>query len=661
MARYAARQARESVAGTAPWSGRTAPCRRNLSAPHKVAASATAPGTCRLPAPDRLPTLWQPSLGSGAAHRSNQQVARSIMLNVLRQKAGSWVVKVLLLLLVVSFAIWGIGDVFFGGVAQSGRRHGRQLGDLGDRAGGRLQPVAERSAAAGSAAASIASRRSSSALMQQALQDLIARRLVDLRAQDMGLTVADDTLRRWSPSDPVFQTDGQFDRARFEQLLRASGLTEQSYLASLRQDVVRSTLTGSLAGPVVVPETLVDALYRYRNEQRRGHLRGGHGDIDHRPAGADRRGARRPSTRRIRTSSRRPSTARLTFVTLQPEDLLDEVEIGDERDRGRVSGADRELPDAGAAHRGAAAGARPGDDRAGGGAGRRAARLRRGGQGAGRSGRQRRPARRGHQGGSAARDWRRRCSRSPRARSASRWRARSAGTCSRSPRSCRRTVVPLAEARDELAQELALDRGQATGCRIWRRGSTTSWRPGVEPGGCRRRGRPRGEVGGRDRCPGQGPPKASGPRRCPRGRSSCEVAFETPAGESEPARGDRGRQLLRAPGRRGRCRPGSSRSTRCGRSWSRAGRPSSAASWRASGPRSCSRAWRTGRRSTELAAEHGASTVTPIEPVKRARGRQRSGHQPGGRARAVRDRAGRGRRRGGRARRRLRAWSRPTR
>ena len=37
------------------------------------------------------------------------------MLNVLRQKAGSWVVKVLLLLLVVSFAIWGIGDVFFGG------------------------------------------------------------------------------------------------------------------------------------------------------------------------------------------------------------------------------------------------------------------------------------------------------------------------------------------------------------------------------------------------------------------------------------------------------------------------------------------------------------------------------------------------------------------
>ena len=37
------------------------------------------------------------------------------MLNALRKQAGSWVVKALLMLLVVSFAIWGIGDVFYGG------------------------------------------------------------------------------------------------------------------------------------------------------------------------------------------------------------------------------------------------------------------------------------------------------------------------------------------------------------------------------------------------------------------------------------------------------------------------------------------------------------------------------------------------------------------
>ena len=52
--------------------------------------------------------------GTGSRHLATSTALP--MLNVLRQKAGSWVVKVLLLLLVVSFAIWGIGDVFFGGV-----------------------------------------------------------------------------------------------------------------------------------------------------------------------------------------------------------------------------------------------------------------------------------------------------------------------------------------------------------------------------------------------------------------------------------------------------------------------------------------------------------------------------------------------------------------
>jgi len=35
----------------------------------------------------------------------------------------------------------------------------------------------------------------------------------------MGLTVADETLRRLITEDPAFQSAGQFDRARFEQLL----------------------------------------------------------------------------------------------------------------------------------------------------------------------------------------------------------------------------------------------------------------------------------------------------------------------------------------------------------------------------------------------------------------------------------------------------------
>ncbi len=251
------------------------------------------------------------------------------MLNVLRQKAASWVVKVLLLLLVVSFAIWGIGDVFFRGsrnptVASVGGSDisAVELTDGFNRALSNLQHQLGNSIDRQQAIRF--------GLMQQTLQDLIARRLIDLRAHDMGLTVADDTLRQMITDNPVFQTGGQFDRERFEQLLRANGMTEKGYLASLRQDVVRSALTGSLAGPVAVPATLVDTLYRYRNEQRRGrYVTVKAASITDGPQPTDDQLTAFHEDHKDKYTT--PELRKLTFVTLQPEDLVDEIEITDEQ------------------------------------------------------------------------------------------------------------------------------------------------------------------------------------------------------------------------------------------------------------------------------------------------------------------------------------------
>jgi peptidyl-prolyl cis-trans isomerase D len=149
------------------------------------------------------------------------------MLNALRRNASSWVVKVLLLLLVVSFAIWGIGDIFYGGgqnptVATVGDAEipANELAEAFNRAVANLQrqlgPEFDRE------------RAIQLGVMQQTLQDLIRQRLVSLEAQEMGLVVPDDALRTLVTEDPMFQSAGRFDRNRFDQLLRASGLSEDA-------------------------------------------------------------------------------------------------------------------------------------------------------------------------------------------------------------------------------------------------------------------------------------------------------------------------------------------------------------------------------------------------------------------------------------------------
>ena len=250
------------------------------------------------------------------------------MLNTLRQQAGSWVVKVLLLLLVVSFAIWGIGDIFYGGsrdpaVATVGDSEitSSELAEAFNRSFENLQrrlgPDIDRQQAIGLG------------LMQQSLQQLVAQRMVDLRAREMGLTVADDTLRQLVLDTPAFQTAGAFDRSRFEQLLRASGMNEEGYLAALRQDLVRRALADSIAGPIAVSPLLVDSLYRYRNEERRGrYIAVSTESITALPEPDEEALQAIHEANEPRFTA--PEYRELSFIALEPEDLIAEVEIAEE-------------------------------------------------------------------------------------------------------------------------------------------------------------------------------------------------------------------------------------------------------------------------------------------------------------------------------------------
>jgi peptidyl-prolyl cis-trans isomerase D len=251
------------------------------------------------------------------------------MLNALRKQAGSWVVKGLLMLLVASFAIWGIGDVFYGGsqnpaVATVGDSEipATELADAFNRSLRSLQQ---------SVGTQINREQAIQlGVMQQALQDLIAARLIDLRAGDMGLTVTDASLRALVHANPMFQTAGQFDRGRFEQLLLANGLDEQGYLAVLRQDVLRGTLTHGVTGAAVVPQALVDAIYRYRNEQRRGRYAVVEtSSITEVPEPSDEDLQAYHEAHQDRFTA--PQLRALTFITLEPKDLVGEIEISEDQ------------------------------------------------------------------------------------------------------------------------------------------------------------------------------------------------------------------------------------------------------------------------------------------------------------------------------------------
>jgi peptidyl-prolyl cis-trans isomerase D len=181
---------------------------------------------------------------------------RLFMLNQLRQGAKGWVSKVLMGLLVLSFAIWGIGG-FQGYGTGTLATVGDQEVTVQDYA--RLYDQEQRAAAQ--------SGRSVNA--DQVLSQLLLGAAVDDEASRYGLGVSDDRVAAQIADTPVFQNaDGAFDRQRFETLLLNARMDPDAYIRDVKRDLVRGQIAGSINAGIAEPQPAIEAIYRLRNEKR---------------------------------------------------------------------------------------------------------------------------------------------------------------------------------------------------------------------------------------------------------------------------------------------------------------------------------------------------------------------------------------------------------
>ena len=175
------------------------------------------------------------------------------MLETLRQGASGWVAKVLIGLLVVSFAIWGVSGQFQGYGAGTLAMVGDAEITVSEFA--RIQDQLQRSG-----------RPVNS---EQVLNRLLLDAAVDDEASSRNLGISDDRVARIIAEDAAFRgSDGNFDRERFLGLLRNAGVDQDDYVRDIRQDLVRNQVTSSVASGIDVPQPLVEALYRFQNEER---------------------------------------------------------------------------------------------------------------------------------------------------------------------------------------------------------------------------------------------------------------------------------------------------------------------------------------------------------------------------------------------------------
>ncbi|MCS6891212.1 MAG: peptidyl-prolyl cis-trans isomerase [Rhodovarius sp.] len=191
------------------------------------------------------------------------------MLMTLRALAGTWVAKALFVLLILSFAAWGIEDMLrnLGRESTLARIDGQppiELSEAQERLRRELQRLQR--ATEGRLEPDAALR---TALAERVVEGLITERAVAREAARLGLRVPDAALRDFVWSIPGFQgADGRFSRLAFDSFLRQNELTEARLLALLRADLARQQMTHAVRAGASLPAEVASRLLAWQLERR---------------------------------------------------------------------------------------------------------------------------------------------------------------------------------------------------------------------------------------------------------------------------------------------------------------------------------------------------------------------------------------------------------
>jgi peptidyl-prolyl cis-trans isomerase D len=199
--------------------------------------------------------------------------------NQFRKYARYIVLTVLFGMLIISFGLWGVGDMLrMGGrsteVAHVGGTHiplygwvggapvslsevreqfNRQLEGIQRQTGQRPEP--EQAMRYG--------------LHVRALEEVIQRTVLDYAIQQFGLVVSDAEVRAAIARNPAFAgTGGAFDPLLYRNRLQQARISEAQYVVDVRREIAASQLFGVVRPEGLAPKSLRDDVFKMEGERR---------------------------------------------------------------------------------------------------------------------------------------------------------------------------------------------------------------------------------------------------------------------------------------------------------------------------------------------------------------------------------------------------------
>ena len=190
------------------------------------------------------------------------------MLQFIRHSIGSWIVKGLFVVLIASFAVWGIGDIFrVTGtdtvVATVGQREITAV-ELEQEFNNQIRFLQQRY----QVALEYGQARDLG-LLETALDTLIERAMYEEVARDLDLEIDSMLIRERAEREPAFQDEfGRFDPELLERAFGEGQGSQETYVSNLKRQISLELLLSPFSNGVKVPRLVERAVEEYANQAR---------------------------------------------------------------------------------------------------------------------------------------------------------------------------------------------------------------------------------------------------------------------------------------------------------------------------------------------------------------------------------------------------------
>ena len=180
------------------------------------------------------------------------------MLSTIREKTQGIIATVIMMLIVIPFALWGINSYFDTGEKLNvAKVNGQDISQLTyrrmlDQLRGRVDSK------------TFDSRQFKTTI----LDSLIDKTLLVREAEDNHYRVSDARLAQLIRELPYFQRDGHFDSALYEAMLRREGMSPQEFEARLREENLTGQIQNGLSNSMIVTQADIAGVTRLMRQER---------------------------------------------------------------------------------------------------------------------------------------------------------------------------------------------------------------------------------------------------------------------------------------------------------------------------------------------------------------------------------------------------------